>query len=56
MITSVDGQPVKSNSELRNLIGLRQVGDKIDIGLVRDGKPMHVTAVIADTTAEPDKR
>jgi serine protease Do/serine protease DegQ len=55
VITSVNGAPVKSNSELRNIIGLRQVGDRIDIGLVRDGKPMRVTAVIADTTAETDK-
>jgi serine protease Do/serine protease DegQ len=54
VITSVNGQPVKSNSELRNIIGLRQVGDRIDIGLTRDGKPMRVTAVIADTTADPD--
>ncbi|HVN46456.1 MAG TPA: DegQ family serine endoprotease [Steroidobacteraceae bacterium] len=52
VITSVNGQPVKSNSELRNSIGLLRVGDKVDIGLLRDGKPLHVTAVIADTTAE----
>jgi serine protease Do/serine protease DegQ len=53
VITSVNGQPVKSNSELRNTIGLRRVGDKIEIGLVRDGKPVKVTATIADTAAEP---
>ncbi len=52
VITSVNGQPVKSNSELRNTIGLRRVGDKVEIGLVRDGKPLRVTAVIADTAAE----
>jgi Do/DeqQ family serine protease len=52
VITSVNGQPVKSNSELRNTIGLLRVGDKVDIGLVRDGKPVRVTAVIADTTSE----
>jgi S1-C subfamily serine protease len=52
VITSVNGQPVKSNSELRNTIGLRRVGDKVEIGLVRDGKPLKVTAVIADTAAE----
>src|SRR5579864_9495881 len=45
VITSVNGQPVKSNSELRNAIGLMRVGDSMDIGLVRDGKPMRVTAV-----------
>jgi len=45
-------QALKSNSEVRNTIGLLQVGDKIDIGLLRDGKPLRVTAVIADTPAE----
>src|SRR6516162_4207235 len=53
VITSVNGQPVKSNTELRNTIGLRRVGDKVEIGLVRDGKPLKLTAIIADTTAEP---
>jgi len=52
VITSVNGQPVKSNSELRNTIGLLRVGDKVEIGLLRDGKPLRVTAVIADTTTE----
>jgi Do/DeqQ family serine protease len=52
VITSVNGQPVKSNSELRNTIGLLRVGDKVDIGLVRDGKPVKVTAVIADSSTE----
>jgi Do/DeqQ family serine protease len=50
VITSVNGQPVKSNGELRNAIGLMRVGDKVEIGLVREGKPLHVTAVIADTS------
>src|SRR6201987_1166655 len=52
VITAVNGQPVKCNSELRNTMGLLRVGDKVDIGLRRDGKPLRVTAVIADTTAE----
>jgi Do/DeqQ family serine protease len=51
VITSVNGLPVKSNSELRNSIGLMRVGDKVEIGLLRDGKPLKVTAIIADTTA-----
>jgi Do/DeqQ family serine protease len=51
VITSVNGQQVKSNSELRNSIGLLRVGDKVEIGLLRDGKPIKVTAMIADTTA-----
>ena len=52
VITTVNGQPVKSNSELRNTIGLLRVGDKVEIGLLRDGKPLRVSAVIADTTPE----
>jgi Do/DeqQ family serine protease len=47
VITSVNGQPVRSNSELRNAIGLATVGDRIDIGLLREGKPLTVMAVIA---------
>jgi Do/DeqQ family serine protease len=52
VITAVNGAPVKTNSELRNAIGLRRVGDKVEIGLLRDGKPFKVTAVIADTASE----
>jgi Do/DeqQ family serine protease len=51
VITSVNNQPVKSNGELRNAIGLLRVGDKVEIGLLRDGKPIRLTATIADTTA-----
>jgi Do/DeqQ family serine protease len=51
VITSVNGLPVKSNSELRNSIGLMRVGDKVEVGLLRDGKPLKVTAIIADTNA-----
>jgi Do/DeqQ family serine protease len=47
VITSLNGQPVKSNSELRNAIGLMRVGDRLDIGLLRDGKPLTLTAVLA---------
>ncbi len=51
VITSVNGQPVKSNGELRNAIGMLRVGDKVEVGLLREGKPIHLTAIIADTTA-----
>src|SRR5262244_37175 len=52
VITSVNGQSVKSNGESRNAIGLMRVGDKVEIGVLREGKPVHITAVIADTTTE----
>jgi len=53
VITAVNGQSVKSNAELRNVIGLLRVGDKVDIGLVREGNPKHVTAVIAAIATPP---
>jgi S1-C subfamily serine protease len=53
VITTVNGQAVKSNSELRNAIGLLRVGDKVEVGLTRDGKPLHVTAVIASAADTP---
>jgi len=58
IITSVNGQVVKGAPELRNAIGLLRIGDKVEIGLVREGKPRKVTAVIGErsdvTTAAAD--
>jgi serine protease Do/serine protease DegQ len=46
VITSVNGRNVKSGGELRNSIGMLRVGDKVEIGLLRDGKPRKVAASI----------
>ena len=51
VITSINGQTIKSNSELRNAIGLSRVGDKLDVALIRDRKAMNVTAVITEPPA-----
>jgi Do/DeqQ family serine protease len=48
IITSINGTPMKSAGELRNAIGMLRVGDKVDIGLLRDGKPQKVTALVAE--------
>ena len=48
VITSINNQTIKSNSELRNAIGLSRVGDKLDVALIRDRKSIHVTAVITE--------
>ncbi len=39
---------MKDAGELRNTIGMLRVGDKVEIGLLRDGKPRKVTALIAE--------
>jgi len=48
VITSINGQTIRSNSELRNAVGLSRVGEKLDVALIRDRKPLHVTAVITE--------
>jgi Do/DeqQ family serine protease len=48
IITSINGEAKKDPGELRYAIGLLHVGDKVDIGLLRDGKPRTVTAVVAE--------
>jgi Do/DeqQ family serine protease len=48
IITSINGVTMKGAGELRNAIGMLRVGDKVDIGLLRDGKPRQVTALIAE--------
>jgi Do/DeqQ family serine protease len=60
VITAINRKSIKSNSELRNAIGLSRVGDKLDVALIRDRKPLHVTAVIHDVpasaAASPEKK
>ena len=48
IITSLNGTTIKNPAELRNAIGLLHVGDKVDVGILRDGKPRKVTASIAE--------
>ena len=48
VITSINNQSIKSNSELRNAIGLSRVGDRLDVALIRDRKPLHLTAIITE--------
>jgi Do/DeqQ family serine protease len=48
VITAINGTTIKSNTELRNAIGLSRIGEKIDVALIRDRKPLHVGAVIVD--------
>jgi serine protease Do/serine protease DegQ len=54
VITSVRGQPIRSNTELRNTIGMLKVGESVDITLLREGKPRTVTAVLREPVQVPD--
>jgi serine protease Do/serine protease DegQ len=48
VITAVNGRPVKDAAALRNSIGLLSIGSKVDLSLLRDGKPRRVTAVVSE--------
>jgi Do/DeqQ family serine protease len=48
IITSINGVTMRDASELRNTIGMLRIGDKVDIGLLRDGKALKVTALVAE--------
>lgn len=48
VITTINGRTVANSSELRNSIGVLRIGDKVEIGLLREGKPRRVTAVIGE--------
>src|ERR1700676_5456423 len=48
IITSINGVNMKDAGELRNTIGMLRIGDKVDIGLLRDGKTRKVNALIAE--------
>jgi S1-C subfamily serine protease len=50
IITSINGENVKGAAELKRAIGMLRVGDKVDVGLIRDGKPRKVTALITEAS------
>ena len=48
LVTSINGTAIKSPAELRGAIGMAKIGDQVEIGLVRDGKALKVSAGIMD--------
>ena len=51
VVTAINGKQVKDAAGLRNAIGLLGIGDRVDVALLRDGKPRRVTAVIGERDA-----
>jgi len=44
IITSIDKHPVSSAMELRNQVGLKRIGDEIELEIWRDGKKKNIAA------------
>jgi S1-C subfamily serine protease len=56
VITAVNGRPVKDAGSLRNSIGLLSIGEKVDLSLLREGKPRRVTATVSERDATAEAR
>ncbi len=46
IIVSLNGKKVKDSPQIRNIIGLLQIGDEVQVGLVRAGNKKNITAQI----------
>jgi serine protease Do/serine protease DegQ len=56
VVTAVNGRPVKDAGSLRNAIGLLAIGEKVDLSLIRDGKPRRVTAIVSERDAAAEAK
>ncbi|MBM4220905.1 MAG: Do family serine endopeptidase [Gammaproteobacteria bacterium] len=50
VIVSVDGQRIKSASDLRNTIGLKRSGDSVRVDVVREGKRRQFITVLSEVS------
>ena len=51
VVVEVDGKSVLSSAQLRNAVGLRRVGDKLKITVLRDGKERKMVATLTKAQA-----
>lgn len=48
IITSINGRAMRTSSEVRNELGLTPVGERVEIRVLREGKPLILTARIGE--------
>lgn len=54
LVVSLDGRPIINSAELRNTIGLMQIGEKVTMEVVRDGERKTIKASIAPPDEEKE--
>ena len=52
VVVAVDGKPVIGAGDLRTTIGMLRIGTEVKLSIMRDGKPMTISAVIAKAKQE----
>ncbi|PLY15982.1 MAG: serine endoprotease DegQ [Sedimenticola sp.] len=48
IITRLNDEIVSSSSQLRNALGLLTIGERVELGIVREGKPLRIITRIGD--------
>lgn len=48
VVTRINGKTIATSAELRNSIGLLQIGESVTLDVLRDGKPRTIKIVIAE--------
>lgn len=48
-IVGFDGKRIESSTELRNLVGLRQPGERVELEIRRDGRRLNVTVTLGES-------
>ncbi|MDX1294077.1 MAG: Do family serine endopeptidase, partial [Hyphomonas sp.] len=51
VITALDGEPIRTSSELRNAVGLTEPGTRIELTIIRDGRTRNLPVTIGDMPA-----
>ena len=52
IILGANGHDIENFAQLRNIVGLMRVGEKVDLKLLRDKKPLDVTVTIGKSTEQ----
>jgi S1-C subfamily serine protease len=47
VIQTVDGEPVRSNADLLLALEERRAGDRVRVGILREGRPRQVEVVLS---------
>ncbi len=53
VIVSLNRTTVRVPADVRNAVGLLRAGETVDVGLLRDGRPRHIQAVITQPPESP---
>ncbi len=52
VLLEANGRELENFAQLRNLVGLMRVGEKVELKILRDGKPMNLTVTIGKDTEQ----